>query len=51
MRKGSSKAQEVIGMVTGAGPGSMPQGGGWHLDTGPGRSEKFPSNKSNVFTS
>ena len=39
MREGSAKAQGVIGMVTGAGPGSMPQGGGWHFDAGPGRSE------------
>ena len=43
VREGSAKAQEVIGMVTGAGPGAMPQGGGWHVDAGPGRSEDLCS--------
>ena len=36
--KGAAKVQ---GVVTGAGPGSMPQGGGWHVEAGSGRSEGY----------
>ena len=49
VREGSAKAQEVIGMVTGAGPGSMPHGGGWHIDVGPGRSEDSCPSFSNLL--
>ena len=47
---GSAKAQGVIGMVTGAGPGAMPQGGGWHVDAGPGRSEDISPSFTYLLT-